>query len=136
MQNCFNKYLNFDFEIIELIEDTSLLNDREQYYIDLHFEDPDCMNLARQVTVYADTNAIRDKLSEVGRGRFHTEETKAKMSKTAMGKPPTTKGTSLSEETKKKISLANKGKKHTAETIARMIETKKANRLLKEKANG
>jgi hypothetical protein len=47
MQRVYNKYLDFSFEIIEEVEDTSLLDSREQYYIDLHIEDANCMNLAK-----------------------------------------------------------------------------------------
>jgi hypothetical protein len=66
MQNCFNKYMDFSFEIIEEIEDTSLVDAREQYYIDLHFDEVNCMNLARHSDVS-------------GRGRIVSEETKAKI---------------------------------------------------------
>jgi predicted helicase len=47
MQRVYNKYLDFSFEIIEIVEDISLLDSREQYYIDLYIEDANCMNLAR-----------------------------------------------------------------------------------------
>ncbi len=45
MQNCFNKYMDFTFEVIEEVEDISLLDAREQHYIDLYFDRPDCMNI-------------------------------------------------------------------------------------------
>lgn len=66
MQNCFNKYMLFNFEIIEEVQDTSLIDEREQYYIDLYIDEVDCMNLARHSDVS-------------GRGRIVSEETKARI---------------------------------------------------------
>jgi hypothetical protein len=67
MQSAWNKYKDFNFEIVEIIEDVSLLDTREQYYIDLYINDVNCMNLAK----FAEST---------GRGRSPSEETRAKLS--------------------------------------------------------
>jgi hypothetical protein len=87
MQRVYNKYLNFYFEVIEEIEDTSLLDEREQYYIDLRFEDANCMNLAQYV-------------DSPNRGKKTSDETKAKISAAKKGKI-------VSSETRAKMSASN-----------------------------
>jgi hypothetical protein len=72
MQSAWNKYMDFKFEVIEEVEDLSLLDEREQHYIDLYFDDVSCMNLARCAEASA-------------RGRKHTDEAKAKMSASGRG---------------------------------------------------
>jgi hypothetical protein len=67
MQSAWDKYMDFSFEIIEIVEDTTLLDTREQHYIDLYFDEPNCMNLAK----YVDSPS---------RGLKASEETKAKLS--------------------------------------------------------
>jgi len=74
-------------------------------------------------------------MSEVGKGRIFSEETKQKISKANKGKSSWLKGKHLSEETKRKIGIANKGKppwntgKHlTVEQKRRISEANKGRR--------
>ena len=53
---------------------------------------------------------LKRRAAENKRGKRHTEETKAKISKLKKGQPSPNKGKPVSEEQKMKISLANKGK--------------------------
>lgn len=48
MQRAWDKYLDFSFEIVEEVTE-DLLDSREQHYIDLYYNDVDCMNLAKFV---------------------------------------------------------------------------------------
>lgn len=95
MQRVYNKYLDFNFEVVEEVVDVSLLDSREQYYIDLHIDNADCMNLARCA-------------ESTRRGCIVSEESRAKMSAAQKGK-------TISEETRAKISAFNKGKIISAE---------------------
>lgn len=72
----------------------------------------------------------RKRISEVQKGRQHSDETKAKMSKAHKGKVLSVEsknknsvwhqGKHLSEETKAKISAAHKGKNHSEESKAKI----------------
>jgi hypothetical protein len=72
MQSAWNKYMDFSFEIIELVEDSSLLDTREQHYIDLHIDCANCMNLARCAEAPS-------------RGLHHSDMAKAKISAARKG---------------------------------------------------
>lgn len=87
MQRVFNKYNDFEYVIIEEV-DNSKLKEVEQLYIDKHYDDPNCMN----GSPYAHraynpwTEESRKKLSETCKGRKHTDEAKRKMSDAKKGK--------------------------------------------------
>ena len=66
IQAAWDKYLKFEFEIIEEVSE-DLLDEREQYYIDKYIDDVNCMNLAK----YVDSPM---------RGRKHSAEARAKLS--------------------------------------------------------
>jgi len=59
------------------------------------------------------------------KGKFHSEETKRKMSEAH-------KGRIISEEWRKQLSKANKGKRHSEESIKRMSETLKGHGVSEE----
>ena len=65
MQNCFDKYQEFSFEIL-LYCDEDNLDMYEQRFIDAHYEDENCMNIQRHVGF-------------TSLGLSHTDETKAKL---------------------------------------------------------
>ena len=62
------------------------------------------------------TPEFRQKMSELTKGRKHTQEAKEKVSKANKGKSPWNKGKSLPEEVKQKISQSNKNKQISPET--------------------
>lgn len=83
-----NEEFNFDFEVVELVEDEGELIDREKYYLE---------NIDFKYNIYTKMSG--------NSGWIKPEETRKKLSKAQKGKK-------LSEETKKKISKALKGSKH------------------------
>jgi hypothetical protein len=62
------------------------------------------------------TPEFRQKMSELTKGRKHTQEAKEKVSKANKGKSPWNKGKSPPEEVKQKISQSNKNKQISPET--------------------
>ncbi len=106
LQRAWNKYgeENFKFEILELIEDTKYLLNREQYWIDkLHA----CKLGYNLCPIAGSTLGIKlsketkEKISKVQKGKKLSEETKQKISKSSKS------GTS---EVKEKISEKLKGR--------------------------
>lgn len=96
LQRAFSKYgeSSFIFEILETVEETSLLT-REQFFLDtLKTYDP---SIGYNICKVAGSQL----------GRKHTEDSKAKISKSSKGRGL---GRTLSEDTKKKISEAKTGK--------------------------
>lgn len=71
VQNVYNKYKNAIFEVLERI-DAEQLDEREQYYLDLHFGKDYCMNLYP--------------IAGSPSGAVRTEETKRKISAGHIGK--------------------------------------------------
>ncbi len=107
LQNAWNKYgeENFIFEVLEVIEDTSLLLQWEQFYIDYYGRD----NLYN--TCFTAGSPLGRILSEEHKtkigikslGRTHSEESKKKISTANLGR-------TRSEEFKTKLRVANLGK--------------------------
>lgn len=91
-------YSNFQLEILEYggaPEDTIK---REQHYLDLLKPEYNILKIAGSSFGYKHTETTLAKL----RGRTHSEETRAKLSKSRIG-------TQLSEETRAKLALLLKG---------------------------
>jgi group I intron endonuclease len=57
-------------------------------------------------------------------GGHHSEESKRKISKSSIGKPPTRKGVKLSKETKEKLRISHLGKNHSEESKKKISESK------------
>lgn len=122
----------FIFEIIENVEDNSLLYEREQYWLDLY----KTYNGENGYNISKDSKAAT-------RGRTHSEETKQKISKAHKGKLRSDMtgpnniwfGKHLPEEIKRKIKEnhadcrkeknAFYGKKHTVETKEKISKANK-----------
>ena len=99
LQNSWNKHSeeNFEFEIIEVVEDVKSLNDREQYYLDL-------TQCCKRELGYNINSTAGSSL-----GHKHTKESKKKMSDSIKklyenGFVNPNKGKTYSEEAKKKMS--------------------------------
>ena len=117
LQNVFNKYGEPQFHIIEECE-IEELDQREQFYLDLLFNDPNCLNIAK----YAEATR---------RGIKHTEEAKQKMSEAKKGHT-FNKGRTFTEEHRQNLSKALKGKINgtpSDETRARISEGRKGKNL-------
>jgi group I intron endonuclease len=103
LQLSWNKYgvNNFEFKIIEIIEDVNLILIKEQIYLDLY-----------QSYIPKNGYNILSK-SNSSIGFKHTTESKNKMSNSHKNKK-------LKNTHKQKISESNKGKKHSIETKIKM----------------
>lgn len=152
MQAAFNKYgeSNFLFAIVERCEAEKCL-DREQEYLDEHFENNLCMNLSPTAEStrgfkFSDeskkkisaanarrkvTEHTRKMLSERMKSFKHTAESKLKIAEsnrrrkvsdeTRLKMGQKNKGRRMSDENRKKMSLLHKGRKKSPETRARMV---------------
>jgi len=136
LQAAWNKYGkdNFQFEILELVEDKTKLVEREQYWINFY----DAANPAKGYNVLANANEsrtsphseeTRKKIGDGNRGKFVSLETRKKQSEALLGpKHPMYHkklpkewhdrvvkaliGRAVSEETKEKLRIINTGKEH------------------------
>lgn len=105
LQRAFNKYgeENFKFEIIEIIEDKNILEEKEKYYIDSFF-------------TYDENNGYNVSIpGRIQKYKGMSEETKEKLRQANIGKK-------LSEEHKQKIGNANRGRKRSKEYCDMMSE--------------
>jgi group I intron endonuclease len=108
MQNVYNKYLKFDFQVLELQEKDEL-SGTEQTYIDMYFSFDQCLNLSKSADCpFRDlpkTESHRKALSLANKGKKPSEACIAAIKSYRTG-------SKLSDETKKKISLHNTGNKN------------------------
>lgn len=109
LQRAWNKYGedNFEFSIIEIVEDTSMLLEKEQYWIDrLRVCDNEfgynSLAIAGSPHGYKHSKETKIKMSQSQTGRKHSDETKKKLSE-AKSKE------NLSEETLSKYSEIHRG---------------------------
>jgi group I intron endonuclease len=110
-QNAWNKYgiNSFKLDIIELVQDESLLLEREQFYLDLL--KPYDRNIGYNIL----------KIAGSPLGTIMSAESKQKISDKLKGANHPLFGKRMSEETKQKIRNANLGKKQSKETIDKKI---------------
>lgn len=114
MQNAFNKYQHFDYQIVVCCNNRDIAYSYEQDFINAHFG----------LEKYLNLNATASKPPS-REGRTFSEESKQKMSESRKGK----KIKPHSEEHKQKLSEAAKGKKKkpfSEEARKRMSEAAKA----------
>lgn len=143
LQNAFNKYGedNFVFEVIEYVEDKNKLISREQYYIDKHNVVQEGYNLrpkAENNLGMSVSEETKKKLSEVSKGRRHTEEARRKMSEYRRSNPLVGEkngmyGKHHTEEARRKMSISQKGKnlgKHLTKEGKRKISKAQSVRVL------
>jgi group I intron endonuclease len=122
----------FVFEIIEVVERTRDLESREQVYLDDAFATGLAYNICRtagSILGVRRTEATREKLSLVNKGRRRSAEARARMSLAHKGVP-------LSPERCARQSAARKGiptRIPSAETRAKMSLAKKGKRVLGRK---
>lgn len=137
LQRTWNKYgeENFEFKIIELVDDENLLIEREQFWIDeLSAVNPEGYN----ANPFAGrTGGIKGrklseehkrKIGESGKGREVSQETRDKIREGHLGKK-------LSEEHKEKMSKRKKGKRST-QAIFSEEDVKKIKTLIRDKVMG
>jgi group I intron endonuclease len=119
MQNAFNKYGEFAFQVVARCPE-EYLDKMEAYFINQHFDKPECMNL-----MTADDD-----------GRYvWSEETKRKRSIANKGTKPSRKcieaslasrvGKKLSEDHRRKISESSRGHSVSSETREKIAASKR-----------
>ena len=124
LYNAFRKYGRDKFKIEAVCSALSpeYLNELEQYFIKFY----DCMapkgyNLTSGGdSAYTRSEHSREQQRRAMLGHTVSDETRAKISATLMGREGVRRGAVLSEETKAKIGAATKGRRASDETKARM----------------
>lgn len=131
LQRAWNKYgeENFTFDFVEeVLGDKDVRLGREQTYLDEGFEQGVLYNIARDATASMSgkyhTEETKAKISEARKGKKFSEEHKANLSESHKGQIPWHKGKTgvYSKETIARLSKANMGKKHTEETKTKIGE--------------
>ena len=123
-------YINFSFSILEYCN-ISDLNSREQYYFDKLNPQYNILKIAGsskgykhlEITKIKISNALKSKYigdKSALYGKFHTEETKQKMSLKKSGINNPLYGKQHTDFTKDKMSLIALGRKHSEETKLKM----------------
>lgn len=122
VQNAVTKYglSAFQFCIIELVDDTRVLVQREQFYMD----ETESYNGANGYNLCPTAGSTL--------GTQLSDEHKAKLSEVTRGKKHPMWGKQHSDETKTKISKAHRGMKASDETKARMSEAHRGRKLSDE----
>ena len=110
MRNAYNKHKTFDYQVLVECPEHSLLL-WEQDYIDANYGLPRYMNISPTANCPPSNKGKKHsaeskaKMSKTKKGKTFTDEHKANLSKASMGKPPT---------------IGMTGKKHSAETRAKI----------------
>lgn len=120
LQNAFNKYgeKQFNFEILQIINDKQNLIEQEQYWMDIYYPEYNIAPKAGSCLGMECSKETKRKISEARNGKKHSEESNKKLSESL-------KGRLLSEETKQKMSKFQKGRKHSEKTKRKISEAKK-----------
>lgn len=148
LQAAFAKYgeNSFDFDVIEFVDCRSILEDREQVWIDVFKPAFNICKLANSIQGVKRSAETRARMSLALKGKKRSAETCARISRAKKGKRSRNdvenaiarfRGVPKSAKTKAAISLAKRGWKPSEETRRRMSESAKrrnANRV--RKANG
>lgn len=120
LQRAYNRYGEFNFTVLEQTSADEVL-EREQHYLDQHFDDPACVNMlptagnARGTTRSA---AWRKAASDRMLGKSPSPEARAKISAALSGR-------TLTPEHRAAISAGSKGRKQDPEAIARAAAARK-----------
>lgn len=102
-------YSNFSLKILEYCDVSNLL-EREQYYFDLLEPDYNIAKVAGSTIGVPRSEEFKNKLSELRKGKVHTEETKLLMSQTRLGANNSMFGKKHTDQTKELIRLSKVGK--------------------------
>ncbi len=105
LQRAYNKYMEIDFDILEVIEDKNDLIPKEQHYIDLLRPHYNIAPTAGSQFGFRHSEKTKRLISQLQIGKTISEETRKKMSSAR-------KGITLSLEHRKKVSLAKMGEKN------------------------
>lgn len=143
LQRAWCKYgeADFIFVVLEVINDSSKLNEREAYWGKLLKPEYNVAPLGGSMRGYKHTEEARANMSAAHKGRKHSEETKRKMSEQRKGNKfaagskrakyhieamqATIRGKPKSAEHKAKIATGNRGKVVSEETKKKQSEAAK-----------
>lgn len=126
LQNAWNKYeIDFEFIILEIVENKATLLKREQFWIDLTKSYDKDYGYNKQMVAGSplgtkDSEATKLKKSQWQIGRKLPEETKIRQSVAGKGK-------TKSDNHRKKLSEANLGKTQSKEQVNKAIASRKLN---------
>lgn len=137
LRNAWDKYgeANFEFSVLEVVEDKDLVLEREQYYLDILKPEYNIAKEAKRNADYAKertlaklkshipwnkgksgeyslgprSQEIKDKISQAQKGRLISLETRRKISLAGIGRISPNKGKEFTEEHKQKLSRAKIG---------------------------
>lgn len=113
----------FEFTILEIVENSKLLLEREQHYLDnlkpyeREIGYNNCASASSPLG-YKHSEEARSNMSKAKIGHKHSEETKRKMSKAH-------KGRVFTEESKRKMSKSATGRKASSEAKKKMSQSRK-----------
>lgn len=130
LQNSFNKYgiENFEFTIIEYVENKYNLIEKEQYYIDILKPDYNICKIAGSCLGIKRRQETKDKISNSNKGRIISIETREKIRNTLKGR----KNKPHTKESKLKMSLAQKGKNKTNKDFLKYMTALSLNKTQKK----
>jgi group I intron endonuclease len=146
LQRAWIKYQesNFNFIILELVEDKKKLREREKYLIDKFDTINNGYNISKETThpCVEYTMERRQKLSKAALGKKHSKETRQKISDSLKGKNKSIEtiekwkekmcGRTLSNEHKQKLSQSLKGREITAEAREKLSKINTGKKLSDE----
>ena len=126
VQNTYNKYQEFHFEVVATVvgslepDDLTVhLNALEQLYLDKFHDTEGCMNIAKCAEVSRrgakHLEATKAKLRKANLGKVLSAEHRRKISEGQKGRVSGMRGKTHSLETKMKMSLSLRGRRHSEE---------------------
>jgi group I intron endonuclease len=127
-------YANFSISILEYC-DKDILNEREQYYMDIIKPVYNTLKIAGSSSGYKHTQESKDKRSLILKGKYtgtnsplyartHTEQTKELMSSMRKGQDNYFYGKTHTDETRELMKQKATGRKHLPSTLEKMSKVK------------
>jgi len=139
MQNSYDKYGTFSFNLVLTVFDSANLDDIEQGFLDDHVDEKECMNVSRTASGKTFSEKFRSKISAAHKGRIVSAETRARISAAGKGRKYSKEaranmsaaqtGKTLSAETRAKIANAARGRSPSLETRAKLSASGKGRKL-------
>ena len=140
LQNSYNKHgiVNFNFEVIEYVEDKTKLINIEQVHLNNYVDSEGLINtkLCYNICPTAGSNLgikfteeQNKRNSERNKGRKHSEKTKIKMGNSRRGKNNPNYNKPMTKERKEKLKKANEGRIKSKEELDKIIKALKGHKV-------
>jgi group I intron endonuclease len=124
LQAAWNKYgeSNFEFEILEEVEDKSQLTVREQHWMDFYksYNSENGYNIEPDAVRHTHSKEMRKKIGDGNRGKFVSLETRQKQSAALLGENHPMFHKKLPKEWRDNVVKALIGRKRSKETIEKI----------------